>query len=108
MTRSLHVQLLLHACMRAQILYCRLARATLRIRRPETVCCLCKLAYVQAASVGRHEVGFMPVQAVSVALQEWPDVNASLAEDGTSLLRHRAHNLGVAMATPLGLVVRHC
>jgi pyruvate/2-oxoglutarate dehydrogenase complex dihydrolipoamide acyltransferase (E2) component len=50
----------------------------------------------------------MPVQAVSVALQEWPDVNASLAEDGTSLLRHRAHNLGVAMATPLGLVVRHC
>ena len=41
-----------------------------------------------------------------MALQEWPDVNASLAPGGASLLRRRAHNLGVAMATPSGLVVR--
>ena len=46
------------------------------------------------------------LQAVSVALREWPDVNASLGGDGRSLLRHHAHNLGVAMATPSGLVVR--
>ena len=44
-------------------------------------------------------------QAVSVALREWPDVNASLSADGHSLLRHHSHNLGVAMATPSGLVV---
>ena len=54
----------------------------------------------------RESVALRMLQAVSVALREWPDVNASLGEDGQSLLRHHAHNLGVAMATPSGLVVR--
>ena len=41
-----------------------------------------------------------------MALREWPDVNSSLSADGHSLIRHHSHNLGVAMATPSGLVVR--
>lgn len=45
-------------------------------------------------------------KAVSVALRQWPDVNGSLSADGSALLRHPSHNLGVAMATPSGLVVR--
>ncbi len=45
-------------------------------------------------------------KAVSVALRQWPDVNGSLSADSSALLRHPCHNLGVAMATPSGLVVR--
>ena len=45
------------------------------------------------------------VQALSVALLEHPEMNSSLAENGASLLMHKSHNIGVAMATPHGLVV---
>ncbi|EIE27558.1 hypothetical protein COCSUDRAFT_55557 [Coccomyxa subellipsoidea C-169] len=50
---------------------------------------------------------FLPfmLKAVSVAMRQWPDINGSLSADGTSLLQHHSHNLGVAMATPSGLVV---
>ena len=41
-----------------------------------------------------------------MALLDWPLLNSSLSEDGTAVIQHAAHNLGVAMATPLGLVVR--
>ena len=40
-----------------------------------------------------------------MALGEFPSVNASLVTDGQALQQHRAHNLGVAMTTPAGLVV---
>ena len=45
------------------------------------------------------------VQAVSVALREYPGVNASLAADGEALMLHGDHNLGVAVDTAAGLVV---
>ena len=40
-----------------------------------------------------------------MALLDWPLLNSSLSKDGTAVIQHAAHNLGVAMATPLGLVV---
>jgi pyruvate/2-oxoglutarate dehydrogenase complex dihydrolipoamide acyltransferase (E2) component len=52
-----------------------------------------------------ESVHMMLPQSVSLALREWPDVNSSLSLDGMQLLRHAEHNLGVAMATPKGLVV---
>lgn len=45
-------------------------------------------------------------QALSVALAKFPVLNSSLSADGEALLQHAAHNIGIAMATPSGLVVR--
>ena len=45
------------------------------------------------------------MQALSVALEEFPIVNSSLNSKADALLQHSAHNIGVAMATPSGLVV---
>lgn len=44
-------------------------------------------------------------QALSVAMAEYPLLNSSLSAGGDSLVQHSAHNIGVAMATPTGLVV---
>ncbi len=45
------------------------------------------------------------MQALSIALAEFPDVNATLQSDMRAIVRHRHHNIGVAIATPTGLVV---
>ncbi|GLC52841.1 Dihydrolipoamide acetyltransferase component of pyruvate dehydrogenase complex [Pleodorina starrii] len=45
------------------------------------------------------------IKALSAALSLHPHLNASLAASGTDLLLHPHHNIGVAMATPTGLVV---
>lgn len=45
------------------------------------------------------------MQAISVALLEYPAVNSSLGPGGDALLQHSTHNLGVAMDTRAGLVV---
>ena len=46
------------------------------------------------------------VQALCRVLAQFPDVNASLQTDRRAIIRHRDHNIGVAMATHTGLVVR--
>ncbi|KAK9812622.1 hypothetical protein WJX72_000756 [[Myrmecia] bisecta] len=50
---------------------------------------------------------FLPImlKAMSMALQDFPGINSSLSPDQTHLLHHASHNIGVAMATPTGLVV---
>ncbi|GMH33657.1 hypothetical protein BSKO_01491 [Bryopsis sp. KO-2023] len=50
---------------------------------------------------------FLPLilKAISVALHEYPDMNSSLDENQRDIVQHLHHNLGVAMATPSGLVV---
>ena len=45
------------------------------------------------------------LQALSLVLLDHEELNSSLGEDGASTLVHRRHNIGVAMATPTGLVV---
>ncbi|KAG2427447.1 hypothetical protein HXX76_012383 [Chlamydomonas incerta] len=45
------------------------------------------------------------IKALSAALNQHPQLNASLAPSGSDLLLHPHHNIGVAMATPSGLVV---
>lgn len=44
-------------------------------------------------------------QALSAALEDFPTVNSSLHSKGDALLQHSLHNIGIAMATPTGLVV---
>ena len=46
------------------------------------------------------------VQALCRVLAQFPDVNASLQSDRRAIIRHKHHNIGVAMATHTGLVVR--
>jgi len=45
------------------------------------------------------------IKALSVMLASHPTLNASLSSDASELLLHGSHNVGVAMATPSGLVV---
>jgi pyruvate dehydrogenase E2 component (dihydrolipoamide acetyltransferase) len=49
-------------------------------------------------------LGFL-MKAVVVALRQFPNFNASLASDGESLVLKRYYHIGVAVDTPLGLVV---
>ncbi|KAK9792987.1 hypothetical protein WJX73_009308, partial [Symbiochloris irregularis] len=45
------------------------------------------------------------IKALSLVLLDHEELNSSLGEDGASIIVHRRHNIGVAMATPSGLVV---
>jgi len=45
------------------------------------------------------------MKALVAALKEFPQFNASLAADGQSLIYKKYYNLGIAVATPNGLVV---
>ena len=50
---------------------------------------------------------FMPffIKAAALALAENPQINASLAPSGDALVQHSSVNIGIAVATPHGLVV---
>jgi 2-oxoisovalerate dehydrogenase E2 component (dihydrolipoyl transacylase) len=62
---------------------------------------------VAAQIGGGVKLTYLPfvVKALSVALRSFPEVNAQIAPGGAGLLQLGAHNIGVAMATPGGLVV---
>jgi len=58
-------------------------------------------------SLGGAKLTLLPfvIKAMSVALSQHPLLNSSLAPSGEELLLHPHHHIGVAMATPHGLVV---
>jgi 2-oxoisovalerate dehydrogenase E2 component (dihydrolipoyl transacylase) len=60
-----------------------------------------------AAAHGLSKFTLMPliVKATSLALAEYPTLNSSVSDDGTELIVKAAHNIGVAMDTPTGLLV---
>ncbi len=45
------------------------------------------------------------MKAVARALEKFPNMNSSLSEDGASLILKKFINIGIAVATPGGLVV---
>lgn len=45
------------------------------------------------------------VKALSVALTEHPIVNSHMSEDGNTILQHADHNIGMAVDSPMGLLV---
>ncbi|KAF4533509.1 hypothetical protein B566_EDAN000994 [Ephemera danica] len=56
---------------------------------------------------GGVKLSYMPffVKAASMSLIQFPIINSSVDEDCTHVIYKVAHNIGVAMDTPLGLVV---
>ncbi len=61
--------------------------------------------------MGAEKAGFkltyMPfiIKAISLALSEYPLLNATVNAECTEMVYHASHNIGVAMDTPNGLVV---
>eukprot|EP01104_Vermistella_antarctica_P013171 TRINITY_DN3953_c0_g1_i1.p1 TRINITY_DN3953_c0_g1~~TRINITY_DN3953_c0_g1_i1.p1 ORF type:complete len:575 (+),score=132.45 TRINITY_DN3953_c0_g1_i1:115-1725(+) len=45
------------------------------------------------------------IKAFSLAMHEFPIINSSLSADQSEIIYHGNHNIGVAMATPSGLLV---
>jgi len=53
------------------------------------------------------KVSYMPImiKAASIALKQFPMLNATVAPDVSEIVHHANHNIGVAMDTPRGLIV---
>ena len=53
------------------------------------------------------KLSYLPfiLKAASLALQQFPALNATVNADVTEVIQHANHNIGVAMDTPTGLVV---
>lgn len=60
----------------------------------------------QAEKEGVH-ITFAPfmIRALSLTLEKYPQVNASLDEAKNALVVHKHHNIGIAMSLPNGLIV---
>jgi 2-oxoisovalerate dehydrogenase E2 component (dihydrolipoyl transacylase) len=53
------------------------------------------------------KISYMPImiKAASLALMDYPMLNATVNEDASEMIQHVNHNIGVAMDTPTGLIV---
>ena len=53
------------------------------------------------------KLSYMPfiIKSVSLALNEYPILNARMSPDQTEIIYHDDHNIGVAVDTPHGLLV---
>lgn len=60
-----------------------------------------------AAAAQGIKLTFLPImiKAASMALTQYPALNATVNSDITEITRHAAHNIGIAMDTDQGLVV---
>lgn len=60
----------------------------------------------QASHEGFH-LSYMPffIRALAMTAHEFPQVNSSIDMDRNMLVLHKQMNVGIAMATPLGLIV---
>ena len=45
------------------------------------------------------------VKALSLAMREFPIINASVSQDGEAIEYHSSHHIGIAIDTPKGLIV---
>lgn len=59
------------------------------------------------AKMQNIKISYMPIviKALSMALTQFPQLNATVAPDVTETVHHAHHNIGVAMDTPKGLIV---
>eukprot|EP00095_Tigriopus_kingsejongensis_P004001 maker-scaffold1031_size68893-snap-gene-0.26 protein:Tk04001 transcript:maker-scaffold1031_size68893-snap-gene-0.26-mRNA-1 annotation:"hypothetical protein DAPPUDRAFT_192475" len=54
-----------------------------------------------------HRLSFMPfmIKAASLALADYPNLNSSIDVENSTVIQNLSHNIGVAMDTPMGLLV---
>eukprot|EP00803_Ostreobium_quekettii_P008966 evm.model.scf_437EXC.1 EVM.evm.TU.scf_437EXC.1 scf_437EXC:1447-5279(+) len=66
-----------------------------------------KKKLINSADIEGVKLTYLPfiLKTLSTAAHKFPSLNASLSSDLTQMILHRRHNFGVAMATPVGLVV---
>lgn len=66
-----------------------------------------KQRFQQTAEKERIGVTYMPflIRALSLTLQRFPQVNSSYDESSNELVIYPHHNVGIAVTTPLGLIV---
>ncbi|CRX39075.1 dihydrolipoamide acetyltransferase family protein [Estrella lausannensis] len=66
-----------------------------------------KESFKKAAEKENIRITFMPfiIKAVSLALQNFPKANSTYDMDQGVLYIHKHHNIGIAISTPLGLIV---
>ncbi len=59
------------------------------------------------AEAKKVKLTFLPIilKATSMALKQYPSLNASVSQDGDEVVIRGSHNIGVAMDTPRGLIV---
>lgn len=59
------------------------------------------------AAKNKIRLSFMPffIRALSLTIKKYPLLNSSLAPDRKNVIIHQLHNIGIAMATPHGLIV---
>ncbi|MBA3956962.1 MAG: 2-oxo acid dehydrogenase subunit E2 [Parachlamydiaceae bacterium] len=64
-------------------------------------------SFKETASTQNISVTFMPfiIKALSLCITKYPIINSSLTSDKSSILYHHAHNIGIAITTPKGLIV---
>lgn len=60
----------------------------------------------KAGQEGIH-LSFMPffIRALSLTIQEFPQINSSIDMPAAKVLIHKSHHIGIAMASPQGLIV---
>lgn len=60
----------------------------------------------KASQEGIH-LSFMPflIRALSLTIKQFPQLNASLNMEQNKVLLHKQHNIGIAIASPQGLIV---
>lgn len=66
-----------------------------------------KESFKKAAEKENIRITFMPfiIKAVSLSLESFPKVNSTYDMDQGMLYIHKHHNIGIAISTPLGLIV---
>lgn len=66
-----------------------------------------KAAFQQGNTDPNIKHTYLPflIKSLSMALERYPHMNSSFTEESTEIILKGAHNIGIAMATPFGLVV---
>lgn len=66
-----------------------------------------RLKFKEEAKKEGVTITYMPflIKALSMSLKDFPKINSTIDKDSYELIVHKQHNIGIAVATDLGLIV---